>query len=89
MNNDKDTGFIVGSALRYALYRHSYAPSLVADYIRRHWLKLDANTQHNILRDLSELLEDCKEWQNDPCNSIDYATWQNLHTHLQQQPTKH
>ena len=73
--------FVVVFALRYALGRHSCAPSIVAGYIKEHWNELQQ--QHDgILEDIKNLLDNHREWQEDACNSIDYATWQNLYNEL-------
>lgn len=73
--------FIVAFALRYALWRHSCAPSIVASYISDHWDKLQQ--QHDcILRDIREHLAYCKEWKEDSLNSIDYDTWSRLYNEL-------
>ena len=72
-------GFIVGSALRYALWRHSYAVSLTANYIRDNWQYLNEQTRYNITRDIEEHLEEVKdEWANDPLCGMDLETWTNL-----------
>ncbi|MBR5186399.1 MAG: hypothetical protein IKW19_08890 [Akkermansia sp.] len=73
--------FVVAFALRYALWRHSSAPSIVASYISEHWDEL-GHQRDCILRDLREHLEHCKEWQEDSLNSIDYDTWQRLYNEL-------
>lgn len=76
--------FILLCALRYAIWRHSYAPSLVAEYIEENWDKLERNTKFHIIRDLTEHINDVRgEWQNDTLCSIDLDTWQNLLNKLQ------
>lgn len=81
LKNDWQYPFVVAFALRYALWRHSSAPSIVASYISDNWEKL--KQQHDcILRDIREHLENCKEWQEDSLNSIDYDTWQKLYNEL-------
>ena len=80
-NDDWQYPFVVVFALRYALRRHSCAPSIVASYISEHWDEL--KQQHDgILEDIRKLLEYCKEWQEDSINSIDYDTWQKLYNEL-------
>lgn len=72
---------VVVFALRYALGRHSCAPSIVSSYIREHWDELQQ--QHEgILEDIKELLDNHRDWQQDACNSIDYDTWQHLYNEL-------
>lgn len=74
-----DYCFIVQSALRYALWRHSYAVSLTANYIRDNWQYLNEQTRYNIIRDIEEHLENVKdEWANDPLCDMDLKTWTNL-----------
>lgn len=76
--------FILLCALRYALWRHSYAPSLVAEYIEENWNKLERNTKFHIIRDLTEHINNVREeWQNDTLCSIDLTTWENLLTTIQ------
>lgn len=82
MNKKLHHSFIVSFALRYALHRHSCAPSIVASYISDNWSELDASQQCGILKDIREHLHYHREWQEDACNSIDYATWQNLYNEL-------
>lgn len=50
---DEDFCNIVVSAVRYALPRHSYMPSLTRSYLKRHWPHL-AKMHWCILRDLRE-----------------------------------
>lgn len=81
LKDDWQYPFVVVFALRYALRRHSCAPSIVASYISEHWD--DLQQQHDgILEDIRGHLEYCKEWQEDACNSIDYDTWTNLYNTL-------
>jgi hypothetical protein len=81
LKDDWQHPFVVAFALRYALWRHSCAPSIVASYISEHWDELQE--QHVfILRDIREHLEYCKEWQDDARNSIDYNRWQQLYNEL-------
>lgn len=81
LKDDWQFPFVVVFALRYALRRHSSAPSIVASYISEHWDEL--KQQHDgILEDIREHLKYCKEWQDDACNSIDYDTWQRLYNEL-------
>ena len=81
LKDDWQYPFVVVFALRYALGRHSCAPTIVASYISEHWDELQQQ-QDGILEDIREHLEYCKEWQEDACNSIDYDTWQRLYNEL-------
>lgn len=77
--NTYQYSFIVGSALRYALHRHSYATGLTARYIQDHWKYLDEEARHNIIRDLRTHIETVgEEWRKDSLKSIDLRIWQEL-----------
>ncbi|MBR5887979.1 MAG: hypothetical protein IKZ07_07215 [Akkermansia sp.] len=54
---DKDFCNIVVSAIRYALPRHSYMPSLTREYAWRHWPRL-SKMHWCILRDIREHYND-------------------------------
>ena len=65
---DEDFTNIVVSAVRYALPRHSYMPSLTRDYVWKHW-PLIKRHHWCILRDIREycrdtlrLMENCPDW---------------------------
>jgi hypothetical protein len=81
LKDDWQYPFVVVFALRYALRRHSSAPTIVSSYIRDNWDRLK---QHHdgILEDIKKLLDNHQEWQEDSINSIDYDTWQRLYTEL-------
>ena len=79
---DSEYHFIILSALRYALYRHTYIPGVVAAYIKRNWQSIPPNTQYTITKDLQEHLRYFAAWQTNPSWQIDYATWQNLYNHI-------
>lgn len=77
--NTYQYSFIVGSALRYALHRHSYATGLTARYIQEHWKYLDEESRHNIIRDLRTHIEAVGEdWSKDSLKSVDLRIWQEL-----------
>lgn len=88
-------GFIVGSALRYALWRHSTAPSITADYIRNNWQYLDDFTRSFIESEVEEHIANvADEWARDTIKLIDLDTWVQLiewikreKTHQQTQKT--
>lgn len=73
----ENLGLIVLSALRYALPRHTYITSVVADFI---W----ENREHPEIKKAMPLIKrDLNEWINDnaptnPCDQIDYDTWVRL-----------
>ena len=54
---DEDFCNIVVSAVRYALPRHSYMPSITRGYLKRHWPHL-AKMHWCILRDIREHYKD-------------------------------
>lgn len=58
---DEDFCNIVVSAVRYALPRHSYMPSLTRDYLWKHW-KLLSKMHWCILRDIREHYRDTLHW---------------------------
>lgn len=75
---------IVLCALRYALYRHSYVPSLVAEYIIDVWKQLDKPTRFNITMELTKHIAATKEtWRDDHIFHTDFTTWENLLTTIQ------
>lgn len=82
VSEDGDFGLIVGSALRYALPRHSYIVSTVADFIKRHWDKPAIQRQrHTILQDLKEFL-DYRNEEDEAFGGMDYRAWQNLYDNI-------
>jgi len=56
LKTDDDETMIV-CAVRYALPRQSYMPSIVADWLRSHWLALSVKTRNIIKRDIREAIE--------------------------------
>lgn len=63
---DEDYCNIVVSAVRYALPRHSYMPSLTRGYVKRYWPLL-ANMHWCILRDIRDHFRDeLHMWENHP-----------------------
>lgn len=73
---DDDFGCVINAALRYAMHRHTYIPSVVAGFIRKYLGVLDTKTLTVICEDIEKdltymggpddpdmwqkLLEDCK-----------------------------
>ena len=55
---DDDFGCIINSALRYAIGRHTYMPSLVMDFIRKYIHVLDAKTIAVMMEDIERETED-------------------------------
>ena len=63
---DEDFTNIVVSAVRYALPRHSYMPSLTRDYVLKYW-PLIKRHHWCILRDIREHYRDeLRWWENHP-----------------------
>ena len=58
---DEDYCNIVVSAVRYALPRHSYMPSLTRDYVWKYWTLLKGK-HWCILRDIREHYKDALFW---------------------------
>lgn len=54
---DDDFPHMIVSAIRYALPRHSYMPSLTRYYVKRHWPTI-AKMHWCILRDIREYVTD-------------------------------
>ena len=53
---DNDFGCIITSALRYAIRRETYMPSVVVDFIRRYMKVLDTNTIKVAIEDIENEL---------------------------------
>lgn len=49
---DSDYEFILIASMRYVIGRRSYAPSLVANYIKKHWNDISDNCKFVLQRDL-------------------------------------
>lgn len=54
---DEEFANMIVSAIRYALPRHSYMPSLTRDYVKRHWPTI-SRMHWCILRDIREYVAD-------------------------------
>ena len=52
MQDDPDTGAVALCALRYCLGRRTYMPSLIIDWVKRHWESFPLNDRERILKDL-------------------------------------
>jgi len=79
MDHDRDTGFIILAAMRYAIGRCTYAPSLVCDWIRRHWDKIDDQTRNLLRRDLGEAVEHAERHGDDYLGmECDAQTWREM-----------
>jgi len=64
---DDDFGCIINSALRYAIGRHTYMPSVVMDFVRKHIDMLDSRTISVMIQDIEreseqETLDQIDDW---------------------------
>lgn len=87
IDQDPETGVIALCAVRYALGRRTYMPSLVADWLKRHWNCLTEQNQRSILRDVDDEFKRAEELEDfstigDPC---DINTWRNLRDWMKEQ----
>lgn len=62
---DDDFGCIINSALRYAIGRHTYMPSTVMRFIRRHLEVLDTRTISVMIEDIERELPDEALYEHD------------------------
>ena len=89
---DEDFTNIVVSAVRYALPRHSYMPSLTRDYVWRYW-KLLKKHHWCILRDIREHHRDTLIlWNNHPdwhMEVYDLNEWVTFYNRLIQREDTH
>lgn len=65
--HDDDFGCIINSALRYAIGRHTYMPSVAMDFIRKHIGVLDTKTISVMIEDIEreaefETLDKRNDW---------------------------
>lgn len=80
LEKDQDTWFMALVAMRYCIGRRSYAPSLCAGWIKRHWLVIPTQTRAMMRRDLAD---ECgradrtgsREMLGDACDEL---TWRDL-----------
>jgi len=62
-DHDRDTEFLVIASLRYCIGRRTYAPSLVTDWVMRHWDKIvsrgliDGMAQELFYKDIYKLVK--------------------------------
>lgn len=74
MEDHHDTGFIVLSAVRYAMGRRSYAVGLIIDWVQHFWDKLTPNDKECIARDVKRFVES-NDSKGDDCDQRD---WENF-----------
>ncbi len=88
MADDRDVWFCILVAVRYAMGRRSYAPSLVAGTVKRYWPLMEDGTRQSIRRDVADEIRRVDdagkpEWLGDDCYQ---ATWRELHAWMGARP---
>lgn len=81
---DSDFANIIVSALRYALPRHSYMPSLTREYVWRHWPRL-SKMHWCILCDIREHYHDIINIYQDRMelmDTLDLNAWVDFYNRL-------
>lgn len=71
MEKDNDTGAIAICALRYCVGRRTYMPSLVIDWVKRHWNSFSAKDKAVMLKDLNYEINSGRNLGD----SCDIKTW--------------
>ena len=79
---DAEFGLIVTSAIRYAIGRMSYMPSVVCEFTLRFMTMLDSKTIHVMIRDITETME---RWQGELTDS---ELWLNLRAKAEEEKTR-
>lgn len=85
---DEEFGCIVNSALRYAIDRHTYLPSVIVNFVRRHIDALDIKTLSTIIEDIEkELRMNSNIYEPDMWRSLqqdcEVALEHRIHNHLE------
>lgn len=85
---DEEFGCIVNSALRYAIDRHTYLPSVIVNFVRRHIDALDIKTLSTIIEDIEkELRMNSSIFEPDMWRSLqqdcEIALKHRIHQHLE------
>ena len=78
LETDPGLGSVVVCAVRYAMTRHSYMPSLVGDFVKRNWAQLSSCAQYTLKSDLQDFLVEFDRWKDDSFCRIDYQYWGRL-----------
>ena len=78
LGSDPDINSVIICAVRYAMTRHSYMPSLVGDFVKRNWAQLSSGAQYTIKSDLQDFLVEFDRWKDDSFCRIDYQYWGRL-----------
>lgn len=77
---DIETGAIALCALRYCVGRRTYMPSLVIEWVKRHWHEIAANDHITIKEEIAEVISK-NMFLGDDC---DIQTWHSFYEWLQQ-----
>ena len=75
LHKDNDTWFCALVAVRYCIGRSSYAPSLVQDWIKRHWDLMPSQSKAMLLRDVSEAVADADRQKITLGDTWDHTGW--------------
>jgi hypothetical protein len=76
--NDKEIHQLLINATRYALTRHSYAPSNCCELIRAKWPEIPEQTRNIIARDVDEAIRDDEDLKQYRWPSDIYRGWCSL-----------
>lgn len=79
---DEEFGMIVASAIRYAIGRMSYMPSVVCEFTLRYLPMLDNKTIFVMIRDITEVLE------RNQGKIADAELWLNLRAKAKEEKTR-
>lgn len=93
---DSDTWFLALVAMRYCIGRRSYAPSLCAHWIMRHWPIMPSQTRAMMRRDLGSEIRQAEshmaytksarcEMLGDTCDEM---AWRDLHAWMLARPAE-
>lgn len=74
-NCDIDGGIMVSCAVRYALGRRSYVPSVIRDWLNDNWNDLTSNVHQFILRDIIEYAYENKDNKKEESFVKDWLTF--------------
>ena len=83
-SSDRDFGFILVAAVRYAVGRRTYAPSLITEWIKAHADEVHPETLDAVRRDLDVELKRDRTSPNGGHlgHDCDRATWLSFHEWL-------
>ena len=70
-----DDAFMALAGVRYCIGRHSYAPSLCCDWLRRRWPTFKETDRAQIIREIKTHVFDEDHRKREPVFAIDVETW--------------